>query len=202
MYVHKEVVCRPKRYKSIHPAPRFLFPSSFSLSPLFFLPFTLPLIFFVPKSEQASPPQPPLPTHSPLPLDLIPLPLPLNMAANFQSQTHTLWEVMDGLFGPWQFMSLSMTFLPSTVLPLIKTFSLRTLLSFTRLQPLWFARFWSVVGPQVREGCSPKIIPLLSGVRFPSPFPPFRKLTTTVRPPRPSCAPHLRALPRRRRHRP
>jgi len=92
------------------------------------------------------------------------------MAANFRSQTHTLWEVMVGLFGPWQFMSLSMTFLPSTVLPLIKTFSLRTLLSFTHLQPLWFARFWYIAGPQVREGCSPKIIPLLSGVRFPLTF--------------------------------
>jgi len=83
-------------------------------------------------------------------------------AANYRS--HSRWEVITGLLDPWAFMWASVTHLPSTIAPLIKTLSLRTLFSWSQFQQRWFASFWSVTGPAIRDNNGDRIIiPLLSG---------------------------------------
>jgi len=84
-------------------------------------------------------------------------------AANYRAHTHSYWEVITGILNPWGFLGYSLTFLPATIAPLLRSLSLRTLFSWSRLQPLWFARFWEVVGRNLREGLGPRIVPLLSG---------------------------------------
>ena len=67
------------------------------------------------------------------------------------------------LLEPWQFMAMSLSFLPSTILSLLLALDLGTLLSWPRLQAAWFGRFWAVIGPMVRENAEKKVVPLLQG---------------------------------------
>ncbi|KAK3358879.1 S-adenosyl-L-methionine-dependent methyltransferase [Lasiosphaeria hispida] len=77
--------------------------------------------------------------------------------------SHSLTEVINGLLDPWIFILTSLSYLPTTILPLLRAGSFRTLLSWPRFQPLWFANFWSVAGPQSRNTAEPRVIPLLQG---------------------------------------
>ncbi|KAK0720910.1 S-adenosyl-L-methionine-dependent methyltransferase [Lasiosphaeris hirsuta] len=79
------------------------------------------------------------------------------------AQSHSFAEVISGLLDPWSFILTSLSYLPSTIVSLIRTAPLGTLLSWPRFQPLWFASFWSVAGPQVRSTAEPRVIPLLQG---------------------------------------
>jgi SAM-dependent methyltransferase len=64
---------------------------------------------------------------------------------------------------PWQFMFLSLSFLPGTILSLLTTFNLTPLISWRQFQPLWFGRFWAHAGPLVRQGAEENVVPLLAG---------------------------------------
>lgn len=100
------------------------------------------------------------------------------MAAPYTKQplSDTIWGIID----PWTFMYQAITHLPSTILSLPLTpSSLLTILSPSRLQPLWFANFWSLAGPQVREAASARVIPLLKGlVANGTPLPPSSPLAS------------------------
>ncbi|KAK4448244.1 S-adenosyl-L-methionine-dependent methyltransferase [Podospora aff. communis PSN243] len=74
-----------------------------------------------------------------------------------------LWDTITGILNPWAFLYLSLTHIPPTALPLLKSLSFGTLLSWSRFQPLWFASFWSIVGPNIRTGNGAIITSLLQG---------------------------------------
>lgn len=67
------------------------------------------------------------------------------------------------LLEPWQFMGLALSFLPATILSLLRDFDLGTLLSWPRLQAAWFGRFWAHVGPMVRLNADKNVVPLVQG---------------------------------------
>ncbi|KAI1816324.1 S-adenosyl-L-methionine-dependent methyltransferase [Poronia punctata] len=77
----------------------------------------------------------------------------------------TIPAIFWSIIGPWQFMSLSASFIPQT----IRTFNgllpaLSILLSSpSSFKDTWFGHFWSVVGPNVRERVSPAVLALLDG---------------------------------------
>lgn len=64
---------------------------------------------------------------------------------------------------PWIFMGISLSFLPSTLLRLVRDGRIADLTSWHRLRAAWFADFWATVGPRVRERCEPLVVPLLRG---------------------------------------
>lgn len=74
-------------------------------------------------------------------------------------ESDSLLTILNTLSFPLKFMFLSSTFLPGTLL----TSPLSDLYPLSRLKSAWFSRFWSHVGPLVRESASPSVIPLLSG---------------------------------------
>ncbi|KAI0967359.1 S-adenosyl-L-methionine-dependent methyltransferase [Xylaria arbuscula] len=77
-------------------------------------------------------------------------------------------QAIQGLLDPWLFLKLSASFLPATITHIFRTHSLPSalhiiFLSPSRFREAWFGQFWTVAGPQVREGASPRVIPLLDG---------------------------------------
>jgi SAM-dependent methyltransferase len=91
-------------------------------------------------------------------------------------------QVVLGLLGPWIFsespvvathrgvqgidspaVSYSAAELPGTISYLVRTSQYGTLFSWSRFQSVWFSRFWSTLGPQIREGGEEKIVALLQG---------------------------------------
>ncbi len=60
-------------------------------------------------------------------------------------------------------MYLSLTFLPGTILRLLRAGEFSTLLSPRRLQAAWFSDFWAVAGPEVRSEGECNVAPLLEG---------------------------------------
>ncbi|KAJ9156269.1 Methyltransferase [Pleurostoma richardsiae] len=81
--------------------------------------------------------------------------------AILQSASEAFW----GLLHPWIFMSVSLSFLPGTLLRLLRARQLlaHLLPSPSRLRDAWFGDFWSAVGPQVREMGEDRVVPLLEG---------------------------------------
>ncbi|KAK4140622.1 S-adenosyl-L-methionine-dependent methyltransferase [Dichotomopilus funicola] len=64
------------------------------------------------------------------------------------------------LLHPWQFMLISLSFLPAT----LRAESLSTILFHpSRLRAAWFGRFWAFVAPNVRTHAEPHVVPLLQG---------------------------------------
>ncbi|KAK3327114.1 S-adenosyl-L-methionine-dependent methyltransferase [Cercophora scortea] len=72
-------------------------------------------------------------------------------------------EALASLLFPWRFMLISLTFLPSTLLTLLRTRDFHSLFSWPLLQAAWFGRFWSWAGPQVRLSAEELVVPLLEG---------------------------------------
>lgn len=62
-------------------------------------------------------------------------------------------------------MSISASYLPTTISHLIATKQYHIFYSPSLFKDAWFAQFWSVVGPQVREGASIRVEPLLAQAR-------------------------------------
>ncbi len=73
-------------------------------------------------------------------------------------------ETFSVLFHPWMFMSLSLYYLPGTVLRLVREGDSGTLTSWPRFQGAWFGAFWSWAGPQVRQNAERRVLPLLEGM--------------------------------------
>ncbi|KAK3325795.1 S-adenosyl-L-methionine-dependent methyltransferase [Apodospora peruviana] len=77
--------------------------------------------------------------------------------------TSSISEIVLALLFPWKFMSISLSYLPGTIISALRAGQFRTLLSWPRLQAAWFSRFWSWAGPQVRTGAEQIVRPLLEG---------------------------------------
>ncbi|KAK3680616.1 S-adenosyl-L-methionine-dependent methyltransferase [Podospora appendiculata] len=73
------------------------------------------------------------------------------------------WEALSALLFPWRFMLISLTFLPPTLLSLLRAGDARAIFSWPLLQAAWFGRFWSWAGPQVRLGAEELVVQLLEG---------------------------------------
>ncbi|PSR98967.1 S-adenosyl-L-methionine-dependent methyltransferase [Coniella lustricola] len=67
------------------------------------------------------------------------------------------------LVDPWIFMSLSLSCLPRTIFSLLLAGQFSTLFSPSRLQEVWFGRFWSFAGPNARFHVEKRVVPLLEG---------------------------------------
>ncbi|KAH6697206.1 methyltransferase domain-containing protein [Plectosphaerella plurivora] len=74
-----------------------------------------------------------------------------------------LSDAFWGLLDPWLFMSFSLYYLPGTILSLLQTHDWAILLSPSRLQSVWFSRFWAWAGPGVRQTAEKRVLPLLEG---------------------------------------
>ncbi|KAK5629167.1 hypothetical protein RRF57_004882 [Xylaria bambusicola] len=87
------------------------------------------------------------------------------MADSLLSRTS---EALMGLIDPWLFLKLSASFIPSTISHIFHTrpflSALRIVLfSPSRFREAWFGQFWSVAGPNVRDGAKMRVLPLLDG---------------------------------------
>ncbi|KAK3392183.1 S-adenosyl-L-methionine-dependent methyltransferase [Sordaria brevicollis] len=75
----------------------------------------------------------------------------------------TFWALLD----PWIFLSLSLSYLPQTIISLIRQRRFLALLGGPLLsddfQSAWFGHFWSWAGPQVRSTAEVNVVPLLEG---------------------------------------
>jgi hypothetical protein len=67
----------------------------------------------------------------------------------------TLWE-------PWYLMLVTLTFVPATLLSMVRTGHFAALASWRAFQDAWFADVWAVLGPQFAEGSAPVVKALLS----------------------------------------
>ncbi|KAI1459158.1 S-adenosyl-L-methionine-dependent methyltransferase [Annulohypoxylon moriforme] len=73
-------------------------------------------------------------------------------------------DAVLGLLYPWVFLSLSVSYLPRTILTLIKQGRFSVLLSPARLQEAWFTEFWTrLAGPNIRLNAGERVVPLLRG---------------------------------------
>jgi hypothetical protein len=76
-----------------------------------------------------------------------------------------MWKPIDilyHLFDPLHFLLISASFIPRTILNLILTTQFSTFFSPSLFKDAWFATFWKTIGPQVREGATPNVKPLIS----------------------------------------
>ena len=77
----------------------------------------------------------------------------------------SIYEVMQALTGPLHLMFLSAMYLPETVFSLLRTRQFSTIVSPSSFRHAWFARFWSVYGPLMREDAVPKLAPMIGLAR-------------------------------------
>ncbi|KAL7939891.1 hypothetical protein V8C35DRAFT_288003 [Trichoderma chlorosporum] len=75
----------------------------------------------------------------------------------------TIQDVFANLVGPWTFMAISFSHIPSTIRGLINTENYRTLFSYTGFREALFGTFWATVGPDVKTSAEQQVIPLLEG---------------------------------------
>jgi SAM-dependent methyltransferase len=72
-------------------------------------------------------------------------------------------EVFSSLIRPWQFMFVSLLYLPGIIWKFLKAGDIQSIFSWSRLQHAWFSAFWGWAGPRIRESNGPRITALLDG---------------------------------------
>jgi hypothetical protein len=72
----------------------------------------------------------------------------------------SIYEVLEELTHPLHLMFLSTIYLPGTLLCILWTRQ-STLVSPSSFSNAWFARFWSVYGPLMKEGSAPRVAPMI-----------------------------------------
>jgi SAM-dependent methyltransferase len=77
--------------------------------------------------------------------------------------TSQLREVFSSLIRPWQFMFVSLLYLPGIIWKSIEAGDIQSICSWSRLQHAWFSAFWGWAGPRIRESNAPRITALLDG---------------------------------------
>ncbi|KAK0108209.1 hypothetical protein ONS95_003029 [Cadophora gregata] len=77
----------------------------------------------------------------------------------------TLIDILWHLIDPLLFMAYSASYLPLTIISLIRTQQFSTFASPAKFKDAWFARFWGEVGPQTRENALPRAGPLIAEAR-------------------------------------
>jgi hypothetical protein len=74
-----------------------------------------------------------------------------------------VYEVLWGLVDPWIFMGMSGSWIPQTVMDLVRQRQFGVLISPSRFQDAWFGNFWGYAGPNVKLNAEQRVIPLLDG---------------------------------------
>ncbi|KAG4436323.1 hypothetical protein IFR05_008217, partial [Cadophora sp. M221] len=87
------------------------------------------------------------------------------MAPSQPNPSVTLLGIIWSLLDPLLFIALSASYLPLTILALIRTQQFGTLASPFLFKDAWFARFWAHIGPQTRENALPRAGPLIAQAR-------------------------------------
>jgi SAM-dependent methyltransferase len=77
--------------------------------------------------------------------------------------TIELIEIFWSLLGPWQYLYIVLTFLPTTIWRLLERGDIKTLFNRSRLKHAWFSSFWAIAGPRIRQRNGPRITALLNG---------------------------------------
>jgi SAM-dependent methyltransferase len=77
--------------------------------------------------------------------------------------TSQLHEAFSSLIRPWQFMFISLLYLPGTIWKFLKAGDVLSIFMWSRLQHSWFSAFWGWAGPRIRESNGPRITALLDG---------------------------------------
>jgi hypothetical protein len=72
-----------------------------------------------------------------------------------------IYEVLEELISPLHLMFLSAIYLPGTLLSLLQRRQFSTIVSPSSFGYAWFARFWSVYGPLMKENSAPKVAPMI-----------------------------------------
>ena len=72
-----------------------------------------------------------------------------------------VYEVLQELISPLYLMFLSAIYLPGTLLSLLRTSQFSTIVSPSNFRYAWFARFWSVYGPLMKENSAPRLAPMI-----------------------------------------
>lgn len=79
--------------------------------------------------------------------------------ALIQQATEVFWTLLE----PWLFMLVSVTYIPRTVLALIRAGSYQTFFSRSGFSDALFGQFWADIGPEVKNNAKDRVIPLLEG---------------------------------------
>ncbi|GAW19820.1 hypothetical protein ANO14919_093110 [Xylariales sp. No.14919] len=86
------------------------------------------------------------------------------MSTSFYARTN---EAFWGLLDPWQFLGISVSFIPETIKHVFHTHDFVSgmciLLSPSRFREAWFGRFWTFAGPNIRTGRGDLVLSLLDG---------------------------------------
>jgi SAM-dependent methyltransferase len=80
------------------------------------------------------------------------------MEVTWPTLVSTLWE-------PWYLMLVTLTFIPQTLLQILRHGHLHALASWHAFQDAWFANVWAVLGSQFAAGSEPVVKDLLSRAR-------------------------------------
>ncbi|KAF9880728.1 hypothetical protein CkaCkLH20_01770 [Colletotrichum karsti] len=72
-------------------------------------------------------------------------------------------DLFWGLVGPWTFLWNAFTFLPGTIIRLVRAGDYGRLLSLSRFRDAWFGAFWGWWGPKIRVGNGDRMVALLEG---------------------------------------
>jgi hypothetical protein len=70
-------------------------------------------------------------------------------------------EIAENIARPLQLLFLSAIYLPNTLFSILWTRQFSTLISPSRFRYAWFARFWSVYGPIMKENAAPRVAPMI-----------------------------------------
>lgn len=74
----------------------------------------------------------------------------------------TLSEVFQSLLGPWQFLLIALSFLPTALANLYRNHGIKAF-TWSRIQTAWFSAFWVLAGANIRKDNGPRITALLEG---------------------------------------
>ncbi|EPE33376.1 S-adenosyl-L-methionine-dependent methyltransferase [Glarea lozoyensis ATCC 20868] len=77
----------------------------------------------------------------------------------------TIKDVSVRLLFPIYFMMVAGTYIPRTIVSLISSGQFGTLCSPSAFKDAWFARFWGVYGPLIRQNNSTVVAPLIDQAR-------------------------------------
>ncbi|KAF8848046.1 S-adenosyl-L-methionine-dependent methyltransferase [Acephala macrosclerotiorum] len=79
----------------------------------------------------------------------------------FDKQLDIFWRIIL----PIHFMIYATTYIPHTILNLIRRGEYAPFFSISLFKDAWFANFWGRVGPEMRENATPRVGPLIEQAR-------------------------------------
>ncbi|KAI9823955.1 MAG: hypothetical protein M1819_001107 [Sarea resinae] len=76
-----------------------------------------------------------------------------------------MFSAIIALLAPLYLIVLALTFLPRTVIKILRNRQFSALLDWPTFQSIWFANFWSQIGPTIAEQGTPDVTPFISLAR-------------------------------------